>query len=452
MTFVKCLNPVFLHCAFVRLISLIEPEALADFLRRGSASASGSIRETERGIRFLVLAISLLSLESAAVGQSPAIAPYRMARVTLAMRATSECPSNFLLLSDVAELKGSDALVQQLTDLVMDVAPALGKKQIWTREAVERILVQRGVSREAVTWNGANECSVLRIDGQRAKKQDVPPSKNTLTPDGVQLASAPPLPSGRAMPLGEKPIDQLAFIPTSVTPMTIKAAERNAADLISRYLQTKTNSNGQWVVKPMVPPEHAKTLSVSQQIKSVAGGQPPWEGEQEFVFLAKGANGETPITIQANIKLPDMVVAANRPLAKGYVLKESDLVWIPIPRGLTYGPEDCFAAPDALVGQQLRRSMSTQQVIRQTEVGPPTVVQTGDLITIEVVSGAVSVATNGRAIEAGSIDDLIQVEIEPNRTRLLARVTGPKSVEVIANTGRISQSKSNRTTNNLIRR
>ena len=142
------------------------------------------------------------------------------------------------------------------------------------------------------------------------------------------------------------------------------------------------------------------------------------------------------------IQLPEMVVSANRPLAKGYVLKEEDLDWIPFPPGAKFGADDCFKNVEALVGQQLRRSMSTQQVIRMNEVGPPTLIQVGDVIQVEVVSGAVVVGTQGRAIESGGMDDLIQVEIEPNRNRVLARITNEKTVEVVASSGRTSSSKS----------
>jgi flagella basal body P-ring formation protein FlgA len=128
-----------------------------------------------------------------------------------------------------------------------------------------------------------------------------------------------------------------------------------------------------------------------------------------------------------------MVVAAKRPLAKGYVLKEEDLEWIPMPRGLSYGPETCFTKPELAVGQQLRRAMSTQQVIQINEVGPPTIIQVGDLIGISIVSGGVTVETNGRAIEAGALDDLIQIEVQPHRKRVLARITGDRMAEVISN-------------------
>jgi flagella basal body P-ring formation protein FlgA len=390
-----------------------------------------------------MLASALFLFMTAAHAQLSSPNTYPVAKLNVTLRSQCECPSNLLLLSDVAEITGADATVKQLQDAVLGIAPKLGSRQAYSKEAIERTLIQRGIARESIVWQGAKECSVLRIAGHRTATKMESTTTETIgsrvITASAQSAKSESIPMGTRSPGNGS--DEAKFVPTNVTPVTIRTAERNVADLIARYLQTMTNSNGQWVVKPTIAPEHAKTLSIAQQIKSIAGGQPPWEGDQEFVMLVKGAMGEQTIPVRANIKLPDMVVAANRPLAKGYILKESDLVWIPMPRGLTYGPEECFATPDAIIGQQLKRSMSMQQVIRHTEVGPPTVIHVGDVITVEVLSGPVVVSTNGRAVEAGSIDDLIQVEIESSRSRVVARVTGPKTAEVIATGGRIASPK-----------
>jgi flagella basal body P-ring formation protein FlgA len=388
----------------------------------------------------------------------------RISNVTLTMRSTAQCPSNILLLTDIVEIKGSDALIQQISDLVIAPAPKLGQKQSWRRASIEKVLQLRGLPSEAIRWAGADECSVVRVDGQRAPTTDLPnvaqlandtpsdPTRVTSTAY-ADVATANSVTANGIATNIVGTIDTSRFTPSSTTPVTITMAERNAADAISNYLKTKTNSNGQWIIQPKIPSEYAKALSTRVQIEGVNGGQPPWEGQQEFVFLLRDSKGMRTINVQAMVKLPEMVVAANRPLSKGYVLRDSDLVWIPMPRGLSYGPEDCFATPDALIGQQLRRSVSTQQVIRQSEVGAPTVVQVGNVITVEVVSGDIVVATNGRAIEAGSMDDLIQVEVEPSKNRVLGRITGPKTVEVIANSGRIpiANNKNNSNRNTLRR-
>lgn len=366
----------------------------------------------------------------------------RIPKVRIQLRGHADCPSNILLLSDLAELSGSDALIQQISSMVVAPAPTLGQSQNWSRESLIRILELRGISDSSMEWTGDTSCRVTRIQGSRpSQSMPVQPTQA----GSVQLASSStPIVASHHSGTTSSPsptIDKSQFVDPSTTPLKVTIAERHVIEAISNYLQTKTNSNANWVIKAKVPSEHVNSFSLKQQIRGVAGGQPPWEGDQEFVVLIKDPHGERTVNVSANIQLPEMVVAATRQLAKGYVLKETDLAWIPMPRGLSYGPEECFEKIEMLIGKQLRRSMSTNQVIRQSEVGSPTVIHAGDVIMVEVVSGEVSVSTPGRAIEPGSMDDLIQVEVEQQKTRLLARVTGPKTAEVFASSGRAFQAK-----------
>jgi flagellar basal body P-ring formation protein FlgA len=385
-------------------------------------------------------------------------------KLELKMQSRAECPSNLLLLSDLVEVQGSDALVQQVVDLPLAPAPRVGDTQTWSRSDIEKSLSLRGVSSETIRWQGSLECSVRRVEGQRREARKPKPADSKITNGqqaGVKEAAyQEPIAKDSFVPRSQAqqpstPIDKSQFTTAFTTPTTVAQAESIASQAIEGYLQTKTSSTGRWNITVQMPTEHAKLISQRFKILGVAGGQPPWEGQQEFQFLIKGPNGEESITIPATVKLPDMVVAAKRPLSKGYVLKEEDLDWIPMPRGLSNGPETCFARPELVVGQQLRRSMSTQQVIRINEVGPPTIIQVGDLIGISIVSGGVTVETNGRALEAGALDDLIQIEVHPHRKRVLARITGDRTAEVISNSV-VSNSQSPQKnvgqTNNAIRR
>ncbi len=374
--------------------------------------------------------------------------PGRTSNVQLTLRSNAECPSNVLLLSDVVTLSGSDAIIQEITETPIAPAPRLGQTQTLSRESLAKALSLRGIPQEAIRWKGAAECCVLRVDGVR-KKADSNPASNQQNSihsaehvgrgaqDFVTLAAAnqpnaPTQQPANGPAPGQPAIDRSQFVTPFTTPVVVTQAERISAEIISNYLQTKTNSVGRWIIKPNLPPEHAKLLSQRGKIMGVAGGQPPWEGDQEFIFLVKGPSGEQSIAVQANVKLPEMVVAANRALSKGYVLKEEDLVWIQMPRGSSFGAEDCFSDIEKLVGKQLRRAMSTQQVIRLSEVGPPTVIHVGDVVAIEVVSGQIAVETLGRAVEAGGIDDLIQIDImqvgnDTKKSRVHARITGERS-------------------------
>ncbi len=393
-----------------------------------------------------------LSMMQLTQGQSPRLpvnAPRDFAgktnsknSVDLLLRSRTDCPSNLILLADLVSVPSSESPIKDLLDVSLGPAPKLGNDQSWTRSDVEKALVLRGVSKDAIRWSGAVECLVRRTQGPRVNRLDSKKTDDTnvqRNDSNSRLANVKTtLGTGKTQAPDETgnflhPIDKSQFTAPFITPTNVSQAENLTALAIGDYLRTKTNSDGRWNIKVNMPAEHTKTFSLRNNILGVAGGQPPWDGPQQFIFRVMGKNGEQVIPIVATVKLPDMVVAAKRALSKGYVLQEADLAWIPMPRGLNYGPEDCFSRVDQLVGQQLRRAMSTQQAIRLKEVGPPTIVHVGDLVSIGIVSGAVSVETNGRAMESGAIDDLIQIEVQPHRKRVMARITGDRTAQVISN-------------------
>ena len=397
----------------------------------------------------LLLVLFCLLLSSTLCAQTPRALPNSLRdtksnspkAVELLLRSRTDCPANLILLSDLVSVQGSDALVKGLMETALGPAPRMGADQSWSRIEIEKSLALRGIPADKIRWKGANECIVRRTQGTRPERRENKPNEHATEDEVakiIQLASGQEPRSTMAINNSGvqnalATIDKSQFTAPFVTPANVSQSENLAARIISDYLQTKTDSAGRWLIKVNMPTEYAKIFSLRNNILGVTGGQPPWDGPQEFAFRVVSKEGEKIISLSAEVKLPDMVVATKRTLSKGYVLKEEDLVWIPMPRGLNYGPEDCFSKPEDLVGQQLRRSMSMQQVIRLKEVGPPAVVHVGDLVTIGIVSGGVSVETNGRAIEAGAIDDLIQIEVQPHRKRIMARITGERTAEVISN-------------------
>jgi flagella basal body P-ring formation protein FlgA len=212
----------------------------------------------------------------------------------------------------------------------------------------------------------------------------------------------------------------------------IAQAERIASTAIEKYLQTKMNSTVDYTIRPEISTEIAPRLLQMRQIVGVDGGLPPWDGEQNFEFLVKGPTGEMVVPIKAIIELPELVVAASKQLAKGRVIREEDLILIPMPRGSKESADRCFTEVQDLIGKELKRSMSTQQVVLRQDAGSPTLIHSGDAIKLEVIAGSLVVETNGKAIESGGLDDLIHVESLDSRKRLLARVTGERVVEVVS--------------------
>ncbi len=332
----------------------------------------------------------------------------------MVLRTEAVVDSNVLRLRDVCDIEKSSDWVKSLQDTPLAPTPRTGIVQSWTREDLAKVLALRGMEPESFRWEGSEVIRVVR--GK--------PSE----PKGAVVAASV---AQSVSESGEAPSHR-DFAPAFITPVTISQAERVVATVIESYLHLKTGTQGKWTIKPTIPPKHANDLAQRRQIVSVAGGEAPWEGQQRFSLLMRTPEGESVIDVEANVRLPMMVVAAKGPLAKGRILQESDLVWLALPPASKINPEDCFTDFESLLGKQLRRAVSTQQPFRIAEVGAPHAVQTGDSVTIAVHAGSVRVEAYGRAIESGAIDDMIQVEVLPQRKRVAARVVSDRRVEVIA--------------------
>ncbi len=401
---------------------------------------------TRLGSLLLVVLASMASIPTISHAQNKSLHPSRTDEreepgLTIALRPEAELTSNMVRLQDIATITGPTDSARVFKELPLAIAPLVGNRQSWDRQDIEKALAIRGISDRAFVWSGASKCTAQRIEAKEIPK---PAAAQVVSASAVEAkkpsaTSTPPAHSPPNVPnrTSKGTIDKSKFTPAFTNPASVTQAERIVVAAIENYLQTKTMSEGEWIVKAIVPPEHAATLLQRRQIVGISGGQPPWEGDQEFTLLINTPKGDQTISIQANVQLPDMVVAAARPLAKGYVLRESDLVWIPMPRGSTVSSEVCFSELGPAIGKQLRRNMSTRQIIKIAEVGPPNVIRAGDMVQVSVIAGGVTIQTSGRAVESGGMDDLIQVEImhekQSQRKRVMGRVVDDKVVEILSN-------------------
>jgi flagella basal body P-ring formation protein FlgA len=334
--------------------------------------------------------------------------------IALTLREEIAVASNVLRLRDVCDMRQSNDVAKALQDIPIAPTPRSGIRQAWARDDIAKVLSMRGLNPVSIRWSGSEIVHVSRVESNFVQPASAVESKTSET---------------------TQPSNRRDFAPAFTTTVSISQAERVVASAIEAYLQLKTGTHGKWRIKPNIPPQHANAFLQRRQIVSVAGGQEPWEGNQKFALLLRTSEGETVVDIDAEIRLPMMVVAAKGPIARGRVLQESDLVWLALPPASKIAPEDCFSDFESLVGKQLRKAVSTQQPIRAQDVGDPFAVQVGDSVTIAVLAGSVRVEAYGRALESGAVDEMIQVEVLPQKKRVAARVAAERRVEVIAGSG-----------------
>jgi flagella basal body P-ring formation protein FlgA len=387
---------------------------------------------------YIATAVACLLFPSIVYSQ-PATAKVGMEQVVIHLNASAECSSNLLQLKDVATIRGTAKWGADLGSLTIAPSPQVGKPALWSRKDIELALERRGINLNSLKWEGGQQCRVVRSPNKAttnvmaAPLSTFPPDNNSYPwSTGSTTGVSEGAKSGAKLAQKSDEVSHDRFTSAFLTPAMIAQAERIASTAIEKYLQTKTNSTIDYTIRPEISTELAPRLLQMRQIVGVDGGLPPWDGEQSFEFLIKGPTGEMVVPVKAIVELPELVVAAEKQLAKGRVLREEDLILIPMPRGSKESPEKCFTDVQELIGKELKRSMSTQQVVLRQDAGSPTLIHSGDAIKLEVIAGSLVVETNGKAIESGGLDDLIHVESLDNRKRLLARVTGERVVEVVS--------------------
>ncbi|MFN7841577.1 MAG: flagellar basal body P-ring formation chaperone FlgA [Pirellula sp.] len=373
---------------------------------------------------------------------------------TLHIVTNVDTNANLIKLGDIAKINASADWQAKLAEIPLGASPIVGKPQILNRTDIGELLIRRGYNPAQFRWEGSSECRVTRVlqaSTNRPSSSQSSSNQTTQDPNNFnrlasnQQTQYPSLAAlGTGKPGGNTVPNRERFVPTNTSPALVTQAERVLAQAIANYLQTKADANVNWQVFPVVSPEIAPHIIQRRQILGVTGGEAPWDGEQVFELLLKGPQGEYTITVPATIQLPELVLASSKQLAKGHILRAEDLIHVPMPRNLKLETDEFFTKIDDLIGKELKRSMSTNQVIRTSEAGTQTLVQAGDAVKIVVQTAGIVVETHGRALGSGGQDELIPVEEADFKGRLTARVMGPREVQVISHGTTIQRTAKNK--------
>jgi flagellar basal body P-ring formation protein FlgA len=98
------------------------------------------------------------------------------------------------------------------------------------------------------------------------------------------------------------------------------------------------------------------------------------------------------------------------------------------------GPEDltlvsaeldgALTDPEAAVGLEARVSIYAGKPVRASDLGPPTLVERNQLVTLIYLSGSLAISAEGRALARGSEGDDVRVMNLGSRNTVLGRI-GP---------------------------
>lgn len=120
-------------------------------------------------------------------------------------------------------------------------------------------------------------------------------------------------------------------------------------------------------------------------------------------------------------------VLKNR-VAAGETITRSDVEWLQVPAG-RYGGGYVDQISD-LVGQSPRRALNAGAPVRAGDVGRPEAVAKNVLVTMVAQNPGITITTTGRALESGSIGDVVQVMNLQSKKIVQATIIGSNQVQV----------------------
>lgn len=121
----------------------------------------------------------------------------------------------------------------------------------------------------------------------------------------------------------------------------------------------------------------------------------------------------------------------NRQVTRGDVITAQDITWIKMREDAVR--RDAAIDPSQIVGMTPRQSVRGGQMVSTSELQKPIAVARGALVTMVLKYGAMSLSTQGHAVEQGSVGDLIRVINSHSNLTVEGRIEGQNVVSISMN-------------------
>ncbi|MCG6156862.1 flagellar basal body P-ring formation chaperone FlgA [Rubinisphaera margarita] len=298
---------------------------------------------------------------------------------TVRLKPTITIEGSLVTLGDIAELSEADeATLERYRNVTVSPAPAAGRETRITIDTLRRELALRGIDQTRLQFTGSTETVVSRA----AEPQPV---------------AAP--------------------VSTRANPRVLS----NISDAISSYITRTGQIAGPLQVaihessQSTCPPE----LTVHSTL-SVAGGQSPFTGMQQFTIGFTQADGTlSQFAVSCTVSQKPQVLALKHGLPRGQVIRDVDLMWIEA-ESATAG----FADPAEVVGTETTRTVRAMLPIKPEDVRLLPLVRRNDIVAVTANVGSISVKRYCKALEEGTMGQFISLSPVDSTERITARVSG----------------------------
>lgn len=316
------------------------------------------------------------------------------AAAELRLRPECRCQGPLVTLGDVADVLEADAeRADRLAAVELFPAPPPRQHRYLRLREIQDLLLLRGVNLARHRFSGASQVVVHGQDDLPGDDRPVRPASSSET----------------------------------------RRAQRRVREAVTQYLQAHAGEEAQralWTVEPELEPGHLRALADPRHRISIAGGSPPWPGQQRFQVAVDTVDGRLQFPISAQVSSPAEVVVAVNSLRPGTLIRAEDVALEPC--DMHESQTAVFHSIDRVIGMETVRSIPQGKVLSAQTVRPPLLVRRGEVVTVYSRGAGVCVRTMARAREDGSLGELITVESLLDRRRYYASVSGVRQVDVYA--------------------
>jgi flagella basal body P-ring formation protein FlgA len=117
-------------------------------------------------------------------------------------------------------------------------------------------------------------------------------------------------------------------------------------------------------------------------------------------------------------------------MKRGEVIRATDILWREVRASDVR--DHVITEDEDLVGMAAKRHIKAQTIIHSSQIRRPVLVAKGSLVLIELSRGAMALSAQGKAMEEGSMGDVIRVANIRSNKVIEAKVSGSGRVDVIA--------------------
>ena len=192
------------------------------------------------------------------------------------------------------------------------------------------------------------------------------------------------------------------------------------------------------LVTPLIPADVTAEIAVEQLDYHGDGA----EGGKFTASVMISGTGMTAQRLRIAGTLTEMVdlPALSHRLLPGAVIQQGDLQTIHLRAASVHS--EVARAPEQAIGRAVRRTVLPGQPLALADIGKPMLITKGMRVSMQLVTGGLTVLANGQAMEPGALGDRISVMNPTSRAVVETEIIGtgrvrvlPESTPIVAPTG-----------------